>query len=315
MATVTALSSSYRAGDVADPSIVEKMRRQMCSDGLALFDGAYDEAMLTVARRMMRVTAHPDSDDRGVTTIAELGPAADQPNARGFSRRELMAHTDRSGAPDPPALMMLTCAIQARVGGASRFIDGLAIRDDLAASCPESLLALSRPRSVLFGGAAGHLGAIFTSVPGPGPARVAIRLRLDDLVSFSPDAAEWIPQLTASITRHTFTMTLEPGQGVLLDNHRWLHARDSFDGPRRLYRLLGNPLPSLGMYPGIPVKTAGQMTLGDVMHQFARLWDIAAIAQGYRAILRDPARGGPVVLYGRTPAELAESVRMAQVPS
>ena len=121
MATATALSSIYRVGDVADPPAVEKMHRQVRSDGLALFDGAYGaEAMLAVAGRMMCITAHPDSDDRGVTTIVELGPAADQPNARGFSRRELMAHTDRSGVPDPPGLMMLTCTVQARAGGASR---------------------------------------------------------------------------------------------------------------------------------------------------------------------------------------------------
>ena len=79
----------------------------------------------------------------------------------------------------------------------------------------------------------------------------------DDLVSFSPGIAEWIPQLAASIERHTAAVTLHPGQGLLLDNHRWLHARDTFEGPRRLYRLLGNPLPGLGMYPGIPV-VAGQ---------------------------------------------------------
>jgi hypothetical protein len=184
MATVAALSSLYWVGDVVDPPTVEKMRHQACSGGLALFGGAYDvEAMLAVADRMMDITAHPDSDDRGVTTIVELGPAANQPNAGGFSRRELMAHTDRSGVPDPPGLMMLTCAIQARVGGASRFTDGLAVHGDLVATCPESLQALSRARSVLFGGAAGHLGAVFTAVPGPGPARVTIRLRLDDLVS------------------------------------------------------------------------------------------------------------------------------------
>jgi Taurine catabolism dioxygenase TauD, TfdA family len=111
---------------------------------------------------------------------------------------------------------------------------------------------------VLFGGAASYLGAVFTTVPGPGPVRVAIRLRLDDLVSFSPEVAEWIPQLTASINRHTFTVTLQRGQGVLLDNHRWLHAREKFEGPRQLYRLLGNPLPSLRMYPGIPVKQAAR---------------------------------------------------------
>jgi alpha-ketoglutarate-dependent taurine dioxygenase len=255
MAIVTALTNLYRVGNVSDPPTAEKMRRQVCSHGLALFDGAYDvETMLTVAGRMMNVTAHPDSDDRRVTTIVDLGPAARQPNAGGFSRRELLAHTDRSGAPDPPGLMMLTCAAQAQVGGASRFTDGRAVHEDLTATCPESMQALSRPRSVLFGGAAGHLGAVFTTVPGPGPARLAMRLRLDDLVSFSPDVAEWIPQLTASINRHTFTVTLQPGQGVLLDNHRWLHARDTFEGPRQMYRLLGNPLPNLGMHPGIPIK-------------------------------------------------------------
>ena len=314
MATATALSSLYRVGDVADPRTVEKMRHQVRSDGLALFDGAYGvEAMLAVAGRMMSITAHPDSDDRGVTAIVELGPAADQPNAGGFSCRELMAHTDRSGVPDPPGLMMLTCTVQARVGGASQFTDGLAVHDDLAATCPESLQALSRTRSALFGGAAGHLGAVFTPVPGPGPARVAIRLRLDDLVSFAPGVAEWIPLLTAAINRHTFTVTLQPGQGVLLDNHRWLHARDTFEGPRQLYRLLGNPLPSMEMYPGIPVKADGEMTLSDVTGRFRDRWDIAAIAQGYRAILRETGGHAPVVLYGRTPAELAESIRMAQV--
>jgi hypothetical protein len=79
--------------------------------------------------------------------------------------------------------------------------------------------------------------------------------RLDDLVSFSPDVAKWIPQLTALIDRHTLTVTLHPGQGVLLDNHRWLHARDEFKGPRQMYRLLGNALTSIGMYPGIPIET------------------------------------------------------------
>lgn len=247
----------YLSGDVTGPSGTEAIRRRICSDGLALFGGVDSaEAMLAVAGPLMTITPHPDSDERGVTVIAELGPAANQPNAQGFSRRELIAHTDRSGVPGPPALMMLTCAVQARAGGANRFTDGLAVYTDLAARCPDALGPLSRPRSALFGGAAGYLGSVFTPVPGAGPSRIAIRLRLDDLVSFSPDAAEWIPHLTASINRHTFTVTLHPGQGVILDNHRWLHARDTFEGPRRMYRLLGNPLPAVPMHPGIPVRPA-----------------------------------------------------------
>lgn len=251
----------YLTGDVTVPSAMKAISHRICSDGLALFDGVYSvEAMLAVAGPLMTVTPHPDSDERGVTVIAELGPAANQPNANGFSHHELIAHTDRSGVPEPPALMMLTCAVRARVGGASRFTDGLAVYGDLAARCPNALAPLSRPRSALFGGAAGYLGSVFTHVPGAEPSRIAIRLRLDDLVSFSPDVAEWIPQLTAAINRHSFTMTLQPGQGVILDNHRWLHARDAFDGLRRIYRLLSNPLASIPMVPGIPAEPIDQVS-------------------------------------------------------
>jgi len=57
------------------------------------------------------------------------------------------------------------------------------------------------------------------------------------------------------------------------------------------------------------------MTLDNLRREFGDRWEVAAIPQGYRAILRDPGAHAPVVLYGRTPAELAESIRMAQVPS
>ena len=60
---------------------------------------------------------------------------------------------------------------------------------------------------------------------------------------------------------------------------------------------------------------AEKITLDDVRREFGGRWEIAAIAQGYRAVLRDPGGHAPVVLYGRTPAELAESIRMAQVSS
>ena len=54
------------------------------------------------------------------------------------------------------------------------------------------------------------------------------------------------------------------------------------------------------------------VALNDLRREFGDRWEVAAIPQGCRAILRDPGRRAPVVLYGRTPAELAESVRMAE---
>jgi hypothetical protein len=53
--------------------------------------------------------------------------------------------------------------------------------------------------------------------------------------------------------------------------------------------------------------------LDDLCREFGERWEVAAIPQGYRAVLKDHTGPAPVALYGRTPAELAESIRMAEV--
>ena len=69
-----------------------------------------------------------------------------------------------------------------------------------------------------------------------------------------------------------------------------------------------------------PARSAGTMpasihglTFDHLRREFGDRWDIAAIPQGYRAILRETGGHASAVLYGRTPAELAESIRIAQV--
>jgi hypothetical protein len=57
--------------------------------------------------------------------------------------------------------------------------------------------------------------------------------------------------LSEAIERHTLIVPLVAGRGYLLDNHRWLHARTAFTGPRLIHRVLGVPAPSLPT--GIPV--------------------------------------------------------------
>ncbi|HEY4464418.1 MAG TPA: hypothetical protein VGN41_17260, partial [Streptosporangiaceae bacterium] len=51
-------------------------------------------------------------------------------------------------------------------------------------------------------------------------------------------------------------------------------------------------------------------TLDDLHREFGDRWDIARITGGYRAIPRDTGGHTPIPRYGRTPAELAESIRM-----
>ena len=52
--------------------------------------------------------------------------------------------------------------------------------------------------------------------------------------------------------------------------------------------------------------------LDDLHREFKDHWDITVIRSGYRAIPHDEGSRTPAPRYGRTPAELAESIRMAE---
>jgi hypothetical protein len=65
-----------------------------------------------------------------------------------------------------------------------------------------------------------------------------------------------------------------------------------------------------GHTPDLPL--AGDVALNDVLRDFGERWEIARITGGYRAIIRDTGGHTPIPRYGRTPAELAESIRMVE---
>ena len=116
-ATTTALDG-YRVGNVADRLTLDRLGSQICSRGLAVFDGARDpEAMATLAGRLMSVTAHPDSDEHGVTTIAALGAAALESSPRRRLRPErrdgqdlILESAERAEAEDEALSMTSRCS-------------------------------------------------------------------------------------------------------------------------------------------------------------------------------------------------------------
>ncbi|MGW2325280.1 TauD/TfdA family dioxygenase [Streptomyces sp. NPDC001700] len=212
----------------------------LSTTGLLDLDGLLTrQAVLAFADRVMRIAPHSEGDFDGLTVIRNTGRHADQAGCAGLTSAEVRPHTERSGTPVPPRLMMLVCHRPATRGGECLLADGWAVRDDLAAYHPDALAALSAPRSAYFGGADGHLGAVFGTRPDG--RRPEIRLRWDSLVRFSPLVQPYLPLLRAVIARHQQVRRLQPGQGYLLDNTRWLHARTAFDGPRVCYRALGEP--------------------------------------------------------------------------
>lgn len=173
--------------NVGEPGAASCLVRAVSHAGFALLDGVLDAcSLLGVARSIATVVPHRDSRPDGVTVLINRRSVSERRGFAGFGQGELLPHTDRSGVAHPPALLMMACGQPPDTGGECVVVDGAAVYTDLAENEPEAVQALSTPRSALFGGAAGYLGSVFTPEPND---RVTVRLRLDDLARFSPQAA------------------------------------------------------------------------------------------------------------------------------
>ncbi|MFD6182009.1 TauD/TfdA family dioxygenase [Streptomyces goshikiensis] len=213
---------------------------RVAEQGLATVDGLVSrESVLAFTRRVMELTRHPDSDADGLTTIRDIGRASPRPGLAGLGSGELLAHTERSSTPCPPRLMLLVCLRPAVEGGEVLLTDGRAVYEELAVRSPEAVEAMGLRGTAYFGDGGGHSSRIFTPHP---DGRVSLRFRQDELGRFSPLVSDYLPALRGAITAHEHLLRLEPGQGYLIDNTRFLHARASFVGHRLCVRALGTPL-------------------------------------------------------------------------
>ncbi|MER6516730.1 TauD/TfdA family dioxygenase [Streptomyces sp. NPDC001553] len=212
---------------------------QLQTQGLATIENLMTRtAVLAFAQSVMRVVPHRDSDSDELTTIQDIGERARQPGLGGLGNDELLPHTERSSEPRPPRLMLLVCQRPAATGGAVILTDGQAVHDYLAEHSPAALEALTLPNTAFYGDGGGHPSQVFTRHPG---RRASIRLRQDSLAAFSPLVQGYLPQLRQAISAVQQRLTLDAGQGYLIDNSRWLHARTAFTGDRVCLRALGTP--------------------------------------------------------------------------
>ncbi|MFJ9901137.1 TauD/TfdA family dioxygenase [Streptomyces sp. NPDC091280] len=226
--------------DVRVPGAEERIAGQLRDSGLVTVDGLASRTdVLAFATRIMNVVPHRDSDSDGLTTIRDSRRNTHRAGFAGFSNGPLDPHTERSGTPNPPRLMLLVCGQAAATGGECLLTDGQAVHFDLFTGHRPAGTALAQPRTAFFGAGDGHASQVFTVHP---DLRVSVRLRLDGLARWSPIVQPYLAQLRAAAVRHQVRLRLAPGQGYLLDNERWLHARSAFTGDRLFWRALGLPL-------------------------------------------------------------------------
>lgn len=135
---------------------IPALRDHFQNHGLVLLKGFrksqhFSETLGTLGQ----VYLHPHASPDGLThLISESNPteptrAADS-NLLGMTESALTPHTDRSGIDDPPQLLGFWIESQSSVGGASTFVDGHRLIEELSAHDPDSIRVLTRPRSVIF---------------------------------------------------------------------------------------------------------------------------------------------------------------------
>lgn len=237
------LLTPHRVG----PSTTEVIQERLHCTGLIVLEGLSSRAaVVDLALDIMTILPHRDSDLDGLTTLHNTGYRGARPGFGGFTGDALAPHTERSGIPAPPRLMLLVCGRAADQGGDCLLTDGRAVHDELWAHHPEAARALSQPRTAFFGtgdgAGGGHATQVFTKHPG---GRWSVRLRTDQLARWSPLTQPYLPTLHTAVAAHQVPLRLTAGQGYLLDNTRWLHARAAFTGPRLCWRALGEPRFSL----------------------------------------------------------------------
>ncbi len=239
--------------DIRDPAEHPRVAALLREQGLVTLSGIADRAALVaVARRLLIIRPHRDAGPDGVTVITDTRASA--AGYAAFTDTELVPHTDGSSLPDPPGLLLLACLQPADEGGKTLVADGARVIGTLADRHPAALQSLSAPRAALFGAAGGYLGPVCEPI---GPGRTGIRLRLDDLAMFSADATVAILRLRTVIGQHLEAFRLRVGDGLVLSNTRWLHGRDPYTGRRVMLRILGDPLPGIGIEPGFSSPAPG----------------------------------------------------------
>ena len=127
--------------------------------------------------------------------------------------------------------------MQSQTGGESLFVDGSKVIEAVKAhhNTLYELLTNSKHSSSKADNGTFQARPIYDEKTG------IFRFRFDDGIQLSNSLTDRFSDLRQLVYDHAYAITLKPGQSYLVDNHRFLHGRTSFTGPRELLRIHAHP--------------------------------------------------------------------------
>jgi gamma-butyrobetaine dioxygenase len=218
----------------------DPQEREFCLDavlryGFVLLHGVpvRPEAVLEVAATF----GYPRETNYGRVFDVRVDPA---PNHLALTSREIRPHTDNPYRDPIPTVQLLHCLRNAAEGGDTSLLDGFAVAAQLREEDPRAFAVLTRtPVPFAYRDAGTELRASRPLIE-TGPAdqvrcvrfnnRTAQPLRLShqEVAEFYPAYRRWAELLSQPARR--IGVRLAPGDCLIFDNTRVLHARTAFSG-------------------------------------------------------------------------------------
>jgi gamma-butyrobetaine dioxygenase len=161
------------------------------------------------------------------------------PDSTAYTGRSLVPHTDLPSRERPPGFQALHCIANTCSGGLNQMSDGLAIVNHLATAEPEHHQALTMLRWVFMskGSTIDHRWSAPVVETEPADGSLIIR-GFSPVRAFPDMPPDEVERSYAAIARlhelgadpaFQIESAFEPGDAVIFDNRRMLHARSAFD--------------------------------------------------------------------------------------
>lgn len=225
---------------VSDRELVQRF----CEHGLILIDSAglsmeQAEAWFLGLERHFGTIIVDKSTPEGWYRVSDKGTDADSRFLADGSA-QFSLHTDRAFSAMPPPYIGLLCEAAASSGGESLLADAAGLYQHiLSGAGSEALASLFEPFYTLRRSPHEVQRPLFFYND---HRQSCFAYRGKDAateVSFRPEFAALMRLAEAFLAdpANTEQIQLEPGQILLIDNHRYLHGRSKFQGQRLLYRL------------------------------------------------------------------------------